>query len=145
MQFEKWKTWAEHYWMASILLIVIIMACIGIIIHRQMEVNNCWSSHNKFRNKLEDLAQLKGKIEEKNNQALILKEQTDKILERTFFNEDRTIKGVEECQKRLREIEASTRKLIRDVTHFAGENDQLIFKYHLCNEHLTAYEASKTS
>ena len=128
----------ERYWMATLILTVIIIACIAVIFQ-------FWSSHSECSNKLEKLAEMKGKIEEKTNHAVILKKQTDQFLNRTFSNEDRAIKGVEDCQKRLREIETSTRQLVEDVRNFASERDKLATKYNSCSEQLTACEATKTS
>ena len=59
------STVGERYWMATLLLIVIIVACIGIIYHRQMAVNDCLSSHTKSRDKIETLVEQKGANEEK--------------------------------------------------------------------------------
>ena len=128
----------ERYWMATLILTVVIIACIAVIVQRQVEVNSCWSSHS-------ELAILTGKIQEKSNHAQILKEQTDKFLNRTFSNEDRAIKGVEECQKHLRAIETSTRQLVMNVTSLAAERDKLVAEYNTCNNKLIACETSKTS
>ena len=135
----------ERYWMATIILTVIIIACVAVVVERQVEVNSCWSSHNESRNKIENLSVMKGKIEEQTNHAVTLKEQTDQFLNRTFSNEDRAIKGVEDCQKRLRDIETSTRQLVANVTSLAVEKDKLATKYNTCSERLTTCETTKTS
>ena len=135
----------ERYWMATLILTVIIIACVAVIIERQVEVNSCWSIHSECRNKIEELVEVKGKIEVKTNHAVILKEQTDQFLNRTFSNEDRAIKGIEDCQKRLRDMETSVRKLLMNVTSLAVERDKLATKYNLCSEQLAVCEATKTS
>ena len=135
----------ERYWMATLLLIFIITVSGAVIVNRQMEVNNCWRSHNESRNRIENLVELRGQIQEKNNNSLILKQQTDIFLNRTFSNEDRAIKNVEDCEKRLRDIETSTRQLIVNVTTLANEKDKLAVKYNKCSDQLTALERTKTS
>ena len=135
----------ERYWMATLLLIFIITVFGAVIVNRQMEVNNCWRSHNESRNRIENLVELRGQIQEKNNNSLILKQQTDIFLNRTFSNEDRAIKNVEDCEKRLRDIETSTRQLIVNVTTLANEKDKLAVKYNTCSEQLTALERAKKS
>lgn len=128
----------ERYWTATLILTVIIIACVAVIVERQVEVNGCWSSHS-------ELAVLTGKIQEKSNHAQILKEKTDQFLNRTFSNEDRAIRGFEECQKRLRDIEISTRQLVMNVTSLVVEKDKLAVEYNTCNNKLTACETPKTS
>ena len=135
----------ERYWMATYLLIFIVVACIGIIIHRQMELNNCLSSHTEFRNKIEVLVAQKGANEEKSKTALALKEQNNKILERLFSNEDRALKGAVNCEEHLREVEASTRQAFQNMTILATEKEAFQLKYLLCNDKLIACEATKTS
>ena len=124
--------------MATVILIVIIIACIGIIVHRQMELDNCLSSHTKCRNKIEALVEQKGANEEKRDHALTLKEQADLFLKRTFASEDRLIQDAKECQTLVRQ-------LVQNVTALAGEKDSLVREFNLCNEKLTACEATKTS
>ena len=69
----------ERYWMATLLLMVIIIACIGIIVHRQTEVNNCWISHRESRSKIESLIELKGHVQERNNYFTHLASEKDKL------------------------------------------------------------------
>ena len=127
----------ERYWTATLILTVIIIACVAVIVQRQVEINSCWSSHS-------ELAILKGKIQEKSNHVQILKEQTDQFLSRTFSKEDRALKEVDYCQKHLRDIEISTRQLVVNVTSLANERDKLVAEYNLCNKKLTACETTKT-
>ena len=135
----------ESYRMATLILIFFIIVCAAVIVERQVEVNNCWSTHGECRNKIENLAELKGKFEEKTNHAVTLKEQTDQILKRTFLKEDKALEGKEDCEKRLRDIETATRHIL-NVTLLAGENqDKIAVKYNLCVEKLAECQASKTS
>ena len=145
MQFVKSKTdlqasskRAERYWMATLILIVLIIACIGIIVNLQMEVNNCLRGHSEFRNKIKTLAELKEKIEEENSRAVILKKQTDRFLNRMFSNEDRLVKDAKECELHLRQ-------LLQNATALASEKNDYARKYHLVIEQLAACEAKKTS
>ena len=128
----------ERYWTATVILIIIIIACIGIIVHRQIEVDNCRSSVNELRNRIEDLVEQSGKSKELSSHALTLKEQADKFLNQMFSNEDRLIKEAKECEELLRQ-------LAQNVTVLAGEKDGLAHKYNSCNENLTACKARKTS
>ena len=145
MQFEESKTElkaaskvAERYWMAAILLIVIIIGCIGIIVQRQMELNNCLHSHTEFRNKIEVLIEQKGASEGKSNHALTLKEQADQFLDHTLSYQDRLVKNAAECREHLQQ-------LVQNMTALAIEKDDLARKYNLCSASLIACEATKTS
>ena len=131
----------DHYWMATLILIVVILVCSAVIIERQIEVNNCWSSHSECRNRVEKLAEIKGELKEKNSHSLTLKERNDFFLNRTFSKEDQALKGIQDCEKRLRKIEAATRQHILNVTLLAGENQ---VKYNICTQQLAECEASKT-
>lgn len=95
---------AEHYWMATVILIVVIIACIGIVYHQQMEVTNCRGSLNELRNKIEYLVEQRGKCEELSKHALTLKELSDKLLNWMFSNTDRIMKDAEECQILLQQL-----------------------------------------
>ena len=145
VQFEESKTElktaskvAERYRMAAILLIVIIIACIGIIVHQQMGLNNYLNSHSEFRKKMETLVEQKGAYERKSSHALTLKKQTDQFLNRTLSDYDRLVKDVKECQIHLQQ-------LVQNVAALAGEKDGLARKLNLCYEKLTECEATKTS
>ena len=124
------STVGERYWMATLLLIVIIVACIGIIYHRQMAVNDCLSSHTKSRDKIEDLVHQTGANEEKKSHALTLKEQADQFLNRTFNDNDRLIKDAKECQTLVQQ-------LVQNVTGLAVEKESMTLKYKSCQEDLT--------
>ena len=128
----------ERYWMATLLLTIIIIACIAVTVHQQMEVNKCRRSHNECRNRIEELVELKGWIQERNNHSLMLKEKTDLFLSRTFSSEDQAIKRVEDYEKRLREMENSNHKLVVIVTTIIDEKNKLAVKYDLCNKKLAA-------
>ena len=123
----------ERYWMATLLLTVIIIACIGVIYHRQMEVINCQSKDTESRGKIESLVEQKGANEEKRSHALTLKEQADQFLNRMFSKEDRLIEDAKDCQKFVRQ-------LVQNVTALTGERDDAEGKYKTCFEQLTACE-----
>ena len=124
------STVGERYWMATLLLIVIIVACIGIIYHRQMAVNDCLSSHTKSRDKIENLVEQKGANEEKKIHALTLKEQADQFLNRTFKDNDRLLKDVEDCRTLVQQ-------LLQNATALAIEKESMTLKYQTCSEKLT--------
>lgn len=117
--------------MATLLLIVIIVACIGIIYHRQMEVINCWSRDTESRGKIETLVHQTGANEEKKSHALTLKEQADEFLKRTFKDNDRLIKDAKECQTLVKQ-------LVQNVTALAVEKESIALKYKTCNNDLLA-------
>ena len=126
----------ERYWMATLLLIVIIVACIGIIYHQHMEMKNCLSRDTESRGKIETLVEQKGANEQKNNQALTLMEQADKFLNRTMASEDRLIKDAKECQTLVQQ-------LVQNVTALTVEKEAMANKYQSCNEKLTTCEGKK--
>ena len=137
----------ESYRNATFILIFSIILCAAVIVERQVEVSNCWSTHGECNNKIENLAELKGKFEEKTNHAITLKEQTDRFLNQTFSYQHQVIERVEDCQKHLRDIETSTRQLVMNVTVLAIERDKLAAKYNSCQNELAKcdLEAAKTS
>ena len=138
----------ERYWMATLILTVIIIACVAVIVEKQIEANMCWSGSQVemcWSGSQVEMAQIVGKmsIEKETNHAVILKKQTDQFLNRIFTIEDKAIKGVEDCQKHLRDIETSTRKLVMNaMTSLAVERDKLATKYNTCSEKLTACETT---
>lgn len=121
----------ERYWMATLLLIVIIIACIGIIYHRQMELNNCLSKDTESRGKIETLVEQKGANEEKSSHALTLKEQADQFLSRTFDDKDRLIKDVQDCRTLVEQ-------LVQNMTALTVEKETLAVKLTSCNDKLGA-------
>ena len=132
----------ERYWIATFILTVIIIACVAVIVNRQMKADDCWSSHS---NCIEHFAKLRGLFQEKDDHARTSKKQTDQFLNRTFYNEVQAIKRADNCEVYLREIENSTRQLVQDVKNFAAEKEKAAGKYNLCTEQLNACKGKKTS
>ena len=137
MQFDGVKTQltaasavGERYWSFTLILIVIIIACIGIIVHRQMEVNTCWSRDTESRGKMENLVRQSGANEEKSSHALTLQQQANQFLNRTFNDNDRLIKDAKECQTLVQQ-------LVQNVTGLAVEKESMTLKYKSCQEELT--------
>ena len=129
----------EYYWMSTLFLIVVILVCGAVIIERQIEVNNCWSSLSECTSKIEKYAEIKGRFEEKTNHSLTLKEQNDFFLNRTFSKEEQVLKGIQDCEQRLRNAEAATRDHLFNVTLESQ------VKYKSCIQQLAECEASKSN